>query len=209
LLSKKSCIEKLGRLGKLTCTTAHQKYSTREMRNKLGFPLHKLSTFVSPEQYSKTSYFEKENLMIVSPDYHPTKSKVLDLIAKEFPQLKIQIIRKLTYEEYRKTISHAKWSLTFGEGLDYYFAESIFSGAISFSAFNPNYFTQDFRVLRTVYSDYDVLIKSICNDIKNLDNEVMYLAYNKKQYDLVCKYFNYDKYIDNLVLFYEGQYTYA
>ncbi|AKB46568.1 hypothetical protein MSKOL_0791 [Methanosarcina sp. Kolksee] len=209
LSPNKSSIEKLGRFGKLTCTTAHEKYSTHEMRNELGLPLHKLSTFVSPEQYRKKNYFEKENLMIVSPDYHPTKPKILDLIAKEFPQLKIQIIKNLTYEEYKKTISHAKWSLTFGEGLDGYFVESIFSGGISFSVFNPNYFTQDFQELRTVYSDYTVLMEKICNDIKNLDNEVMYLDYHKKQYDLVCKYYHYDEYINNLVLFYEGQYTYT
>jgi len=201
-------IKKLESLGKLTSTTSHENYSTIELKNKLGHPLHKLSTVISPEQYSKKNYVEKKNLMIVSPDHHPAKSKVLNLIAREFPQLKIQIIENITYEEYKKTISYAKWSLTFGEGMDGYFEETSLSGGISFSVFNSRFFTPDFQELRTVYSDYDVLIKNICADMKKFDNEITYECYHKKQYALICKYCNYNKYIDNLVLFYKGQYTY-
>ena len=60
-------INELKQFGKLTCTTAHEQYSTPGTREKIGIPLHKLSVFASPEQYSKKMYSEKENLMIVSP----------------------------------------------------------------------------------------------------------------------------------------------
>src|SRR5271157_4218138 len=123
-------IKKLGLFGKLTCTTGHSKYSTLALRNKLGFPLHGLSTFCSPEKYRFRKYCEKDDLMIVSPDLHPRKSEVLNLITQHFPHLKIRIIRKMTYQEYKAIISQAKWALTFGEGLDGYFIEPIFSGSI-------------------------------------------------------------------------------
>ena len=200
-------IKNLGKLGQLTCTTAHERYSNSEIREKLGCPLHKLSVYVSPEQYNKKSYFEKEDLMIVSPDNHPKRSAILGLIARQFPQLKIQIIENLTYEQYKNVISKAKWALTFGEGLDGYFVETIFSGGVAFSVFNEKFFSDDFKSLRTVYPDYDVLIKKISLDIKDLDNKISFMNYHKIENNLCCKYYNYNNYINNLALFYKGEYT--
>ncbi|MGA2682114.1 MAG: hypothetical protein ABSF44_09990 [Candidatus Bathyarchaeia archaeon] len=201
-------IEKLGRFGKLTCTTGHSKYSTIELRNKLGFPLHGLSVFVSPEKYHFKNYCEKENLMIISPDLHPRRSEVLNLIARQFPHLKLQTIRKMTYQEYKATISKAKWALTFGEGLDGYFVEPIFSGGISFSVYNPSFFTEDFRSLRTVYGDYDALIEKIGFDLKYLDNEENYKDYQSEQFELCHKHYEYNEYLKNLKSFLKGDYTY-
>lgn len=201
-------IRRLRRLGKLTCTTAHEKYSTPELSKMLGMPLHKFSVFVSPEKYDKKQYSEKEDLMIVSPDRHPRKAEVLELIAKQFPHLRIQTISNLTYEEYKKIISRAKWALTFGEGLDGYFVETVFSGGVSFSAYNSKFFTEDFKSLRTVYHNYDALVQKICSDIKNLDNEVAFANYQHEQYALCSKHYNSKEYIENLKLFYQGKYTY-
>jgi hypothetical protein len=209
LLSPQDDINKIKKLGKLTCTTAHEKYSTLEMQRKLGVPLHKLSTYVSPEKYDRKGYVEKEDLMIVSYDEHPRKAEVLGLIAKCLPHLKIQIIKNLTYEEYKKVISRAKWALTFGEGLDGYFVETVFSGGISFSVYNPTFFTEDFKPLRTVYDNYDALTKKICLDIKDINNETAYSDYQTKQYNLCKKHYKYERYIKNLELFYKGKYTYS
>jgi len=208
LLSSVYDIEKLKKFGKVTCTTAHEQYSTIEIRKKLGIPLHKLSTFVSPEQYDRKSYAEKENLMIISPDNHPKKIEVLELLRKQLPHLRIQIIKNLPYEEYKKLISQAKWALTFGEGLDGYFLETIFSGGISFAVWNPDFFTGDFRSLRTVYEDYNSLMKNICLDIKELDSSEKYIIYQAEQYNLCRKYYDYKRYVKNLELFYKGKYTY-
>jgi hypothetical protein len=199
----------LKKMGKVTCTTAHEKYSTLEIREKLGVPLHKLSTFVSPEKYAKTEYSMKENLMIVSPDVHPEKTGILRMIAERFPQIRIQLIKNMTYEEYKRVISRAKWALTFGEGLDGYFVETAFSGGISFSVYNPRFFTEDFRSLRTVYDNYDVLKERICNDIKYLDDKTVYAAYQKEQHELCHRYYRYEEYIKNIELFYREKYTFG
>ena len=202
------CIKELEKLGKITCTTAHEQYSTLEIRNKLGFPLHKLSTYVSSEQYIKKRYIEKEDLIIISHDNHPNKSEVLSLIAKQFPKFRIQIIKDLTYEEYKIVISRAKWALTFGEGLDGYFLETIFSGGVSFAIYNSTFFTKDFKCLLTVYDSYETMIKKICSDISNLDNEKIYTKYQNDQYTLCMKYYNYKEYVENIELFYRERYTY-
>ncbi len=196
------------KLGKLTATTAHEAYTTYELRKKLGFPLHKLGVFISPEFYERKSYKEKENLMIVSPDPHPMKSEILARIRKQFPELKIQIIKNIPYEDYKSLITKAKWSLTFGEGLDGYFIEAVFSGGISFAVYNSEFFTEDFRSLRMVYDSYDTMAKKICVDMKELDNERSYTEYQTRQYTLCRRYYNYENYLKNLELFYKGEYTY-
>jgi hypothetical protein len=201
-------IQPLKKLGRLTATTAHSKYSTLELRNRLGFPLHKLSVYVSSEQYVRKSYTQKANLMIVSPDDHPRKKEILHLIMTELPDLHVKIIQGMTYDQYKQTISSAKWALTFGEGLDGYFVEPVFSGAISFSVYRKEYFTKEFQPLRTVYPSYDLLKEKICADIRELDNPAEYQPYQQKQYQLCAKEYNHANYIKNLELFYEGKYTY-
>ena len=201
-------IQALGKLGKLTGTTAHSKYSTLDLRNRLGFPLHKLSVYVSPEQYDRKSYSEKENLLIVSPDPNPNKKAILSLIHRELPELQIKIIQNLTYEQYKQTISRAKWALTFGEGLDGYFVESVFSGGVSFSVYNASYFTIDFKDMQTIYESYSEMKEKICADMASLDSEPTYSQYNQRQFDLCHKYYDYKDYMKNLETFYKKDYTF-
>jgi hypothetical protein len=201
-------IKSIGKLGKVTCTTAHQKYSSSEMRERVGVPLHIFSTWLTQGGYNRVKYVDKSDLMIVSPDSHPKKAEVLSIIRRQLPQLEIRIIKDLTYEEYKKLIGRAKWAITFGEGLDGYFVETIFSGGISFAVYNTTYFTEDFRVLRTVYDDYESLIERICSDIKNIDNQMMYEEYQDIQYNICREHYDYGQYVKNMELFYKGDYTY-
>lgn len=196
------------KFNKITATTAHDRYCNVKMRETLGFPLHKLSTYVSPERYNKKSYNDKEEVIIVSPDSNPLKSEILKKINLEFPYLKIQIVKNISYEQFKDLSSRAKWAITFGEGLDGYFVEPIFSGAISFSIYNEKFFTEDFNHLKTVYIDYDELIKKIVGDIKDLDQENIYSEYQDLLYNLCSNHYNHDDYVNNLKLFYKGIYTY-
>jgi hypothetical protein len=129
------------------------------------------------------------------------------MLQERFPDLKIQVIQNLSYEEYKEVISRAKWALTFGEGLDGYFVEPIFSGSISFSVFNSSFFTYDFKCLQTIYDDYRVLIDKMWTDINSLDNPDEYARYQSKQFALCAKYYKYDEYLTNLKAFYNGDYT--
>jgi len=196
------------RFENVTGTIAHEKYSNKEMREKLGFPIHKLSTFVSPERHYKKPYVEKEDILIVSPDQHPMKGEILKTISKTMPQLKVRIIQGMQYEEYKELISRAKWALTFGEGLDAYFVESIYSGAVSFSVYHAGFFTEDFKNLRTVYSNYHEMLKQMPLDMMNLNNEEDYSNYQREEFDLCAGYYDFREYAKNLELFYKGDYTF-
>lgn len=208
LLGDTQDIISLKSLGFVTCTTAHEQYSTKDIRNKIGVPLHKLSTYCSPEQYKFTDYSHKKDILIVSPDIHPRKDEILRLISGKFPQLNVTIIHNLSYEKYKELISSAKWALTFGEGLDGYFGETIFSGGISFAVFNQRFFTPDFESLATLYKNYDELERKICTDIESLDNKKQYSEYQKIQFDLLESKYQYVDYINNLKSYYLGKYLF-
>lgn len=201
----------LGKLKQLaqvvTATTAHQRYCNAHYRQQYDMPLHKLSVWISPEKYTFRKYGEKENLIVVSPDAHPMKDKVLERLAA-IPGLRVQIIRNLTYEQYKSTIAGAKWALTFGEGLDGYIIEPIFSGAVAFAVYNEEFFTPDFKTLPTIYPSFDNLLEAIVSDISRLDNEGLYKEYQQVQFDLCAKYYSAEQYRKNIRSFYENNYTF-
>jgi len=192
---------------KITITTAHEQYCTLENRNYYSVPIHKFSVWISPEQYYFKINAQKENLLVVSPDQHPFKYEILENI-KNITGIEVIVIENLTYEEYKKLISKAKWCLTFGEGLDGYFIESVFSGAISFAVYNEQFFTPDFASLQTVYNSIEELINKIVIDIELFENRDMFQEYHKTQFDLCGKYYSKEEYLNNIRLFYNGKYSY-
>lgn len=207
LLSPIEYVEELKKIGRVTCTTNHEKYSTTEMRKKLGIPLHFLSWFLSPEQYINREYADKKDLMIISPDQHPMRKEIIEHLKTQLTNTTIQVIQNLTYEEYKELVSWAKWGLTFGEGIDGYFVETAFSGGISFAIYKPAFFTEDFRALRTVYPDGKTMKANIIKDIKNLDNSESFTSYNREEFTLCAKYFNHERYVKSIKAFYEEKYT--
>lgn len=198
----------LASFGKVTCTTAHKAYSNPVTRGALGVPLHSLVICTGPEFYSRSSYYEKEDLLVISNDRHPIKEEVLSRILQALPKLRIQVIEDLSYDDYKKLIRRAKWSLTFGEGLDGYFAEPVFSGTISFAVYNDQFFTPDFTKLETVYPTWDVLADHIAGDIQRLDEPDAYNRCWQQEFDLLSDELNTDRFRKNLQLFYRGAYTY-
>lgn len=192
----------------VTISTAHDKYCNQEFRNFYNVPLHKLSVWISPEQYTFKQWNEKEDLIIVSPDQHSMKAEIMKLL-EGVEGLKVQVIQNLTYQDYKILIARAKWSLTFGEGLDGYFIEPIFSGAIGFAIYNEQFFTPDFSLLQTIYSNINSLKEKIIVDIQLLNNEFSFKVCQQKQYNLCSKYYSKEQYVKNLSAFYHHQYTYA
>ena len=193
----------------ITVTTAHKKYCTKDYRLQYSVPLHFFSTFADPGNYDFIQYSQKEDLIIFSPDQDEKNKEIIALLKSAFPNLQTQVIRGLKYEDYKELIKRSKWSITFGEGLDFYFIEPVFSGAISFAIYNEAFFTEDFKTIKGIYPDYDELCKKIVSDIKDLDNPVNYKKYQQEQFDLCALYYSKQQYAKNIAAFYSGQYTYA
>jgi hypothetical protein len=193
----------------ITVTTAHKKYCTPALREAYGVPLHFFSTFASPEGYVFGSYAQKENLLLLSPDDAEKNREVIELLKGEIPDLQTRVINGLTYDAYKELIGRAKWSITFGEGLDFYFIEPVFSGAVSFAIYNEDFFTPDFKEIKTVYSSYAELKERLVADLAALDNEHQYGALQQQQFLLCSKYYSKEQYRKNIATFYNRQYTFA
>lgn len=199
---------RLAAYGRLTFTTAHDRYSTAEVRRQLGHPLHKLSVFISPEQYHKVPYAQKEDLIVVSPDPHEKREEILAILQRELPRTRLVTIKGLKYEAYKELISSAKWGITFGEGLDGYFIEPVFSGGISFAVYNEAFFTPDFKGQRTIYRDYGEMATKLVDDIRSLDNPAAYAACTESLFAVLSRHYAFERYRQNIADFYAGSYTY-
>ena len=207
-IGKEQDIKRLTRFGRVTCTTAHEAYSNAATREALGVSLHRLSCCNGPERYTLSSYAEKQTLLMVSHDAHPLKEKVLQLIRESFPSLKIQVIQNLSFEEYLDVARRAKWSLTFGEGLDSYFSDPVFSGGVSFAVYNERFFTPAFAKLETVYPSWEVLMEKITTDLRRLDEPVAYERCWRQAWEILNDLYSVERFRENLKLFYRGEYTF-
>lgn len=194
--------------GTVTCTTAHEAYTNAETRARLGVTLHRFAICNGPEFHIRSGYHDKENTLMVSHDEHHLKELVLSKIEAALPNLRIQIVRNLFYSDYAELAARVKWSLTFGEGLDSYFVDPVFSGGVSFAVFNDRFFTPEFANVESVYPSWEVLIDRVTDDMNRLDEPMAYERANQLPYDLLANLYSAERFRENLRLFYRGQYTF-
>jgi len=194
-------------IGDLTCTAAFPRFVTVEQRRYWNVPLHFLPAWTRPDDGDPTPYETKRNLMIVSPDSHPQREAVLRFVRETFPDMEIRVIKDLRFEEYLKLEEVAKWSLTFGEGLDGYFAGVVLRGGVGFAVFNETFFPEEYRSLQTVYPDYPTLLRRIWEDMRSLDNKESLEAYSAKVRSLLAENWGPQKTRAALAAFYREEYT--
>ena len=191
----------------ITQTTAHEKYSTPDIERKYGIPLYKLSVFADSSRYKKTPFEKKENIIAISPDEHPLKQAILERIKKELPFLEIRIIKNMKYLAYLDLISRCKYTLTLGEGLDFYFIETVFSGGISFTCYNSSFFPDSFKNSVGIFNDAESLYNNIVESVKQFNNKKDYSNVNNKQNKMISPLYKYDEYLKNLSYFYQNIYN--
>lgn len=123
------------------------------------------------------------------------------------PQLEIQVIQDMPFDKYISLEKEAKWSLTFGEGMDAYFIGIFLRGGIGFSVYNHFFFTADHQGFQTVYPSYDALQKRIVDDIKCLNSKEKMEAYNSKVRPVLDHTWGPEKTRKALESFYRGDLT--
>ncbi|MEY4352744.1 MAG: hypothetical protein RLZZ609_985 [Cyanobacteriota bacterium] len=190
-----------------TLTTAHPSYCTQEQRLGWGAPLHLLPAWFYPDDAPARPFETKRDLLIVSPDESPWRETVLETIAAAMPQLEIQVIQDMPFDKYISLEKEAKWSLTFGEGMDAYFIGIFLRGGIGFSVYNDFFFTDDQQGFQTVYPSYDVLQKRIVDDIKSLNSKEKMESYNSKVRPVLDRTWGPEKTRKALASFYRGDLT--
>lgn len=194
-------VDSLRRAGPVTVTTAHKAYAGRQTSEQLGCPVWHWSVWVSPEKYMRLGYERKEKLIVYSPDKHPLAAQVLRALRKELSDYRFVRIWGLTYEEYKQLISRARFSVTFGEGLDGYFVEPILSGSIGCAVFNERFFTPAYCGLPFVFDDWEHLERELPRMIRDIE-ERTFVSDQSRQYDTIAREYSHVEYQQNLRRYY-------
>lgn len=187
-------------LGFTTATLAHKASSAAAA--DLGCPIHYLSWFISAENFRRVDFSDKKKLITISPDGHPAKNEIIRQMRNALPDHKIVEIRNMTYQRYKEIIRDAKFMFTFGEGLDGYFVESIFSGAVAMAIFSDHFFTSEYHHLPGVFDDEGAAKKNVGNFLTSAQNEDRFRAIAQQQYDTASQTFRHDVYHSNIRSFY-------
>jgi hypothetical protein len=187
-------------------TIGHARSCTKEVSRKYRVPLHYLSTRCSPEHYRRRTFAEKIDLLTASNDERPMKAAILQELQEKLPALRVQVIRNITYSQYKATIEKAKWGVTFGEGLDWYFLEMVFSGGISFAVYNEEFFPSEYKGLPTVFDSYEQMRRDLPGMLERLNNPESHKECHSALFDFLKKHHRYDEYLEKLQTFYRGNY---
>lgn len=197
-------VNKLKLHGAVTITTAHKAYSGEDTKRRYECPVHHLSVWVSPEKYNYKKFDEKRNLIVVSPDEHELRNVILNKIQAQLPEFEFVVIRNMTYNAYLQIISEARFSLTFGEGLDGYFAEPVFSGGVGCAVYNSRFFDEEYENLPFVYASWDELAQNFVADVSQANlNSDRYTAAHKAQFEILAVNYSYEKYQGNIASYYD------
>jgi len=205
-------VEEVGKLAgyftSVTQTCAHERYCTSEQRELYGMPLHLLPADL-PSRFYQIPYREKENLIAYSNDENPHKEMVLEELKKRLPEYRFLMIENMAYDEYLRTISLAKWTLTFGEGWDAYYIQPYFSGSIGFTVFNEAFCPERMRASPTAFPDYETLPERMAQFIQEHDREDLYCAKIQEVLTILYPPAPADAPVyDALLEFYRGNYTF-
>ena len=210
-------IDKLKKITEnITITVAHEKYANIEKRNKYNLPIHLISPWSSPTPYLYKKFNEKENLILFSPDeieyeiYNTsiTAEQIKIYIKKILPHYKFITIQNIKYDDYKDLISKAKFTFTFGEGLDGYFVEPYFSGGVSFAVKNEIFFNKKYNNFTTIFESFEDLLKNIENKLLYYQNEENYNNESAKNKIFFEKIYSLDRLNNNLYEFYLENYDF-
>lgn len=159
---------------KITMTTAHERYTSQEVSNKYNTPITHLSTYLSYRDYMIRPFDEKRDLILYSVDDHPLKSRIIDSLWKKNSDYEHKIVKGLTYSSYIELAHAAKFSFSFGEGLDNYFIEAFFTGGIGITVYNPEFMPAIFLSLDNVFSSYPEMEREAAFLIEKLKKDHSY-----------------------------------
>jgi hypothetical protein len=195
-------IDRLREIAEVTITTAHKAYSTPEVAKRFGGELFHLSVWNTPERYEITAPSAKKDIILLSPDEHPQRAWVLTELKRSLPDFEFRVVENMPYREYRALCSAARLAITFGEGLDGYYIESIFSGGVSSAVYNERFFLPKYRGLPLMYENWNELVERLPPDFLSLKDEQHYLAAHRRQLAVAGSDYPPGEYTRNLKEFY-------
>ena len=206
--------KKLQNLYKLTSnitqTIAHKRYATQEVCNKWQIPTHLFSVNIDLERYKTYSFEEKEKIIVLSPDEHEYREKVVNALKQNLPDWKLVTVQNMSFSEYMDLISRAFFTITFGEGMDGYLNQPFYKNSIGFAVYNENFFpSKEWGELKNIYSSYEEMLENICKDLKDLySNKTLFSETIENHKKLLTSIYQLSDFNDNLRRFYEKNYDF-
>lgn len=190
LAPRREDVDLLSKFGPTTVTTAHEAYSGIETQKALGCAIHHLSAWTSLEPYERKAFVDRENVFVISPDFYEGKREILAELKRRLPDFRFVTVKRMTYFDYRKLIATAKFSLTFGEGLDGYYTEMIFGGGIGCAVYNERFFTKCFSELPFVYPSWEALLSRLPDDVRAVNSIDKFDLSNEAPYRLLSSMYS-------------------
>ena len=171
-------------------TTAHTRYCTQELARRYGVNVKQLTPPLPFfDNLNRKKFSTRKKIIILSPDEiigaKYNREYVINCLQEYFPEFKFITIIDMSYHDYIELVYSAMFSITFGEGLDGYFMESIRSGGISFAVYNDTFFPEDFKSVRTVSSDWPSLIELVKKLVPELLSDSNF--YDETSTELDCR----------------------
>jgi hypothetical protein len=177
---------------------------------EIGIPLHWIPSWFVNSKYNVINYNKKSETIIISPDSHPNKIHVLNLIKENYPEINIIEIKKMDFFNFLKLQQKSKWALTFGEGYDGYFVGSFLFGGICFSVKNSDFFPKNLQDNSNdyIYESYSELQNNLIRDINFLkNNPEIYDKYSAKIRKEIHNEFSHEIHVEGIKKFYKKDYT--
>ncbi|NCO10969.1 hypothetical protein GW930_03655 [Candidatus Saccharibacteria bacterium] len=195
----------------ITQSTAHERYANQSTADTYALPLKHLSVYLDPSQYKRVPIEKKNNLIVYSPDDSAYKDELIRSIKVKMPGYTFKEIRNLKYPKYKQLLERAKFVITFGEGMDGYFIEGAFSGAIPLSVYNSDFFPDsDFLKLPCVFESDVSILKSAQETIVELANSTnFYKETQDKAFDMTAHFYNFSNYSNNIKGLLRGEVDYT
>ena len=165
---------------KLTQTCAHTKYAGQEFADKFNLPTIWLPAYWNLDCYKKYSFELKEKRIVYSPDKHPRREEILDMLKREFPDFEFYEVWNIPFPKYTDIVSRSLFTITFGEGADGYFSGPLRQHSMSFAVYNTDFFSKEYDYLHVwnIFSSYDDLKQNIVAKMKEcMQNEETYNKY--------------------------------
>lgn len=194
----------------ITQTMAHHRYATQEICNQWKIPSHLFSVYLPIEEYSSVPFEKKEKRIVLSPDENKYRSTIVDILSKGLPDWELITVQNLSFFAYMNLIGRSFASITFGEGFDGYFTQPCRIGGLAFSVYNEKFFpSSDWKTLDNVYESYEQMKTTIVNDILFFRSHPQaYINAGNMVAKMRGEIYSKEKYLDNLVRFYRGQYDF-
>lgn len=196
-------VDVLRRLGPVSCSTAHERYTNDEVSERLGLPLHYLATPAGPRFHKRVSLPEKSPLTILSPDAHAERDTVVTALHATLPDHELRTIKGMTYRQFLRSIEQARYAFTFGEGLDDYFVKSIFSGAVAFAVDNGRFFPESLAGCPGIFATWNEVHEKLPSILRDLDDPSRFGDWQERQFRAVAAIYDGDSYVARLQALYD------